>query len=348
MVSVLAEKARIEAFLNHSETAESVCLEALRLVEPLGLDDLHANVLNTYAVIKMMNGDLRVARPQMERALQLATSSAERVRTTQNLGVLWFLDGYYLEAERYGRMAGELARRMGEQSWAWWVHAAEIQQEPFGEGRWDEALALSAALLAETEAVGGHYMDPATQMMRAFIFAARGEDDAARFELERGLGSINPSGGMQAVAPTLNVAAQVNLLLGERDRAVDLIGTLVRTIREKGVRAPGPESGSAATIWRTGFADEWAVNARGFAETGRVWAANLVISGRGADAVPLYEQIGNEQELAAARWVAAEQLAREGRVAEAQPFLEGALAFYRKAGATRVIAHAEALFAAAS
>jgi hypothetical protein len=79
-----------------------------------------------------------------------------------------------------------------------------------------------------------------------------------------------------------------------------------------------------------------------------VWAASLVISGRAADAVAIYEQIGSSHEVAAACWVAAEQLVGEGRIAEAQPFLEGALGFYDAVGATRVVAQAQALFAAAS
>ena len=69
--------------------------------------------------------------------------------------MLWFLDGFEGQGKHYGQMANELARRMGEKSWEWWVHTAEIQQESVGEGRWDEALVLSAAVLAETEAVAG-------------------------------------------------------------------------------------------------------------------------------------------------------------------------------------------------
>jgi hypothetical protein len=148
-------------------------------------------------------------------------------------------------------MANELARRMGEKSWEWWVHTGEIQIDSFGEGHWDRALTQSAAVLAETHAVGGHYMEPSLQIQRAFIFAARGEDDAARLEVERAVAGANPKGGIQAVAPILNHAAQVYLLLGELDRARELIGTLIGTVRESGTRAPGIEADGAATFWRT-------------------------------------------------------------------------------------------------
>jgi tetratricopeptide (TPR) repeat protein len=348
VVEVLAEKARLDAFLNNLEAAESVCLRAMELVEPLGLDDLHANLLNTYAVIKLQHGDLRAARPHLEHALRLASGSTTRIRTATNLGVLWFLDGFEGQGKHYGQMANELARRMGEKSWEWWVDAAKIQQESVGEGRWDEALVLSAAVLADTEAVGGHYMDGSLQMLRALIFAARGEDSDARFALERGLAAANPKGGTQAVAPILNIGAQVKLLLGDFDGARELIARLLDTLRESGIRAPGLDGGAAATFWRTGFADAWLEIAEEFAETGRVWAAKLVISGRAADAVALYEQIGTPHEVAAVARVAAEQLVREGKVVEAQPFVEASLAFYRAVGATRVMAQAEPLFAAAS
>jgi class 3 adenylate cyclase/tetratricopeptide (TPR) repeat protein len=348
VVEVLAEKARLDAFLGNLDAAETVCLRAMELVEPLGLDDLHASVLNTYAVIKLQRGDLRAARPHLEHALEIATGSTTRIRTATNLGVTWFLDGFHGQAKKHGVMANELARRMGEKSWEWWVHTAEIQQGLFGEGLWDEALTQSALVLAETQAVGGHYMEPSLQILRAFIFAARGEDDAARLEAERAVAGANPKGGIQAVAPILNHAAQVHLLLGDRERAHELIASLIGTLRESGTRAPGIEADGAATFWRTDFADDWLAIAEGFAETGRVWAANLVISGRAADAVAIYEQIGTPHEAASAAWVAAEQLVGEGRIAEAQPFLEAALAFYRAVGATRVIAQADALFAAAS
>jgi hypothetical protein len=245
-------------------------------------------------------------------------------------------------------MANDLARRLGEKSWEWWVHAGEIQQESFGHGRWDEALVLSADVLAETAAVGGHYMDPSMRMMRALIFAARAEDDAARFELERGLESINPSGGTQAVAPILNEGAQVCLLLGDDDRAAELMAGVLRAVREGRTKAPGIDADGAAAVWRIGYAEEWLEIADGFAEAGRVWAARLVISGRAADAVALYEQIGSPREAAGAAWTAAEQLVADGRVTEGQPFLEQALSYYRAAGATRIVRRAQALLAAAS
>jgi len=61
----------------------------------------------------------------------------------------------------------------------------------------------------------------------------------------------------------------------------------------------------------------------------------------------VYARVGGSSEEAVVRLLAAQQLADAGRLAEADVQLQRALAFYRAVGATRVVAEAEALFAAA-
>ena len=191
-------------------------------------------------------------------------------------------------------------------------------------------------------------MDASLQMLRAFIFAARGEDSDARFALERGPAAANPKGGTQAAAPILNIGAQVNLLLGDFDGARELIARLLDTLRRKRHAGPGLDGGAAATFWRTGFADEWLEIAEEFAETGRVGTCEARHPGTGLGRRRALRAVGTPHEVASVARVAAEQLVREGKVVEAQPFVEAALAFYRAVGATRVMAQVEPLFAAAS
>jgi hypothetical protein len=106
---------------------------------------------------------------------------------------------------------------------------------------------------------------------------------------------------------------------------------------------------NAVTFYRAGRAEEWLELSRSkFAETGRLWAANLVCSGNAADAAEIYAHIGQPSEEAIARLVGAEQLIAAGRRAEADVQLQQAIAFYRRAGAPRIVQQAEALFAAAS
>jgi tetratricopeptide (TPR) repeat protein len=192
-------------------------------------------------------------------------------------------------------------------------------------------------------------MDPSMQLCAAYIYAARAEDAAAVEYLELALAAIEPRGDVQAVAPSLNTASQVYELLGDHDRAVVLIDRLLDLLRTTTARSPAIRGENAVAFYRAGSADKWLELARlKFAETGRVWAATLVCSGKAADAAEIYAQIGGAGEEAAVRLLGAEQLIAAGRRAEADVQLQKALAFYSRAGAPRIVAQAEALLAAAS
>jgi tetratricopeptide (TPR) repeat protein len=307
-------------------------------------------VLNTLGVISMMQGDLRQARVSIEEAATLAASSSERVRALTNLAVLWDSDGYGGEAGRYGRLANDAALRMGDKMMQFWAQTGEIQEVLFAEGNWDETLERATAYLAATAAIGGHYLDPGIRLCRAYIYAARAEDAAAEEDLELALAAVNLRGrDVQAIAPTLNVAAGVNQLLGKHDHAVELVDRLLEIIRTSTVRAPGLRADNAAVFYRAGRADEWLELVRAkFAETGRVWAATLLCSGNAADAAEIYSHISSANEEAVARLLGAEQLIASGRRPEADVQLQKALSFYSRAGAPRIVAQAEALLAAAS
>jgi class 3 adenylate cyclase len=349
MAAVLAEKARLDAFAGRMDDAERTSKHALELADILELEELQANVLGTLGVIGMLQGDLRQAKVHLEEALSRTTSSAERVRALTNIAVLWHSDGFAGEATRYGRLANETSRRMGDKMMQYWVETGEILEELFSEGRWDEALERIAAYLEATAAIGGHYMDPTLRLCAAYIYAARAEDAAAEKHLELALAGIDLSGGVQAVAPNLNAAAQVNELLGKHDRAVELIDRVLDVLQATSARSPGIRAENAVAFYRAGRADEWLELARlKFAETGRVWAATLLCSGNAADAGEIYAQIGGASEEAVARLLGAEQLIAAGRRAEADVQLQKALGFYSRAGAPRIVAQAEALLAAAS
>lgn len=192
-------------------------------------------------------------------------------------------------------------------------------------------------------------MDPTLRLCAAYIHAARAEDAVAEKHLGLALAVIDLSGGVQAVAPNLNAAAQVNELLGKHDRAVELIDRVLDVLQTTSARSPGIRAENAVAFYRAGRADEWLQLARvKFAQTGRVWAATLLCSGNAADAGEIYAQIGGASEEAVARLLGAEQLIASGRRPEADVQLQKALGFYSRAGAPRIVAQAEALLAAAS
>jgi class 3 adenylate cyclase len=347
--ALLAEQSRIAAFMGRLEEAERAAEDALIVAQGLALDELRATILNTRGVIALQRGDLRRARAEMEEALAVGASTAQQIRAVTNLAVTWDSDGFTGEAARYGRLANEMGRRTGNKFMLIWSQAGEILEEVFAFGDWDGALERASAYLAETAELGGSYMDPGMRILRAYVHAARGDAAAADAELEIGLDGVDSGGGIQAVAPTLTQAARVHQILGRDRPAVELVERVLAALREASMRAPGIRADNALAFWVVGRGAQWLEIAdAGFAETGRAWVGRLICSGRIPDAAELLSQIGSPHEEAVTRLAAAEQLLSAGRRAEAGAQLDLALPYYERAGATRIIAQAESLFAAAS
>jgi hypothetical protein len=112
-------------------------------------------------------------------------------------------------------------------------------------------------------------------------------------------------------------------------------------------KAPGITAGGSVTIARCGFAERFLQRFADAASTRRMTAFRLVLTGRAVEAAEVYAEISAEDE-AVTRLHAGRVLAEAGRAAEADVQLQRALAFYRAAGAPRIVREAEALFAAAS
>jgi tetratricopeptide (TPR) repeat protein len=345
---LLAEQSRLAAFMGRLDEADSAAVDALVIAERLALDELRATVLNTRGVIALHRGDLRRARTEMERALASGGSS-EQIRAVTNLAVTWDSDGFLGEATRYGRLANEMGRRTGNKLMLIWSQAGELAEDVFAAGDWDGMLERAHAYLAETAELGGGYLDPGIRLLCAYVHAGRGDDAAAAAELETGLAAVDAGGGIQAVAPTLTLAARVEQILGHHAHARELVDNALSAVREASDRAPGLRADMALAFHFAGCSEQWLEIARArFAETGRVWAARLICSGRLEYAAELYSQIGSPHEEATTRLAATKQLLAAGRRDDAGAQLDRALPYYERAGATRIIAEAESLFAAAS
>jgi class 3 adenylate cyclase/tetratricopeptide (TPR) repeat protein len=350
VAEVLAESGRIAVFAGRLEDGERMSREAAELAEKLGLDESRANALNTAGVIALHRGDLRRARSLFEAVLSGPTSSTERTRALGNLAVTWGTDGFIWEADRLGELAVETASRMGDRIQMLWFEAGAIVQEAFGVGRWHEIPGRVSSFVDSAAAVGGHYMESSVRVVRAVVLASWGDEAGAERDIEVALGLVDlASGDIQNIVPTVMEAAYVNLILGKTERAIELVTLAYPAIRDGGLRAPAVTAEGAFTWIRTGFTKRWLdLCETKFAETGRVWASKLMCEGRAYDAVEIYAHGAWPHEEAVARLLAAEQLIEQGLRSEADAHLQKALAFYRAAGATRVVQQAEELLAAAS
>ena len=347
--ALLAEQSRMAAFAGRLDEADQAAKDALVVAERLALDTLRATILNTRGVIALQRGDVRRARAEIESALAVGGSSAEQIRAYTNLAVAWDSDGFSGEGRRYGQLANEMGRRMGNKFMLVWSQAGEIAEEVFSAGDWDGTVERAHAYLAETAELGGSYSDAGLRMLCAYVHAGRGDDAASDRELELGLAAIDTGGGIQTVSPLLTLAGRIQQILGRDARALALVEEALSALRQASVRAPGLRADMALALYLADRGEAWLELARArFTETGRVWGARLICSGRLEYAAELYAQIGSPHEEATTRLAAAEQLLAEGRRGDAGAQLDLALPFYERAGAKRILARAETLFAAAS
>jgi hypothetical protein len=236
---------------------------------------------------------------------------------------------------------------MGDTPQLLWLESSWLRGEDYRAGRWDEALERATRFLAKVASVGGHYLEPSVLMASATIHASREDAAAAERDFEASDALIGADSDAQSAVPHCLEGAYVKLLLGDAAGANALLDNAVPIIAESAMRAPGITADNAIAIVRLGRGAEWLELMSDFVETGRVWAARLMYTGRTADAAELYSHIALPEEEAVTRLLAAEQLVDAGRRAEADRQLQRALAFCRAVGATAIMRRAETLLAAA-
>jgi class 3 adenylate cyclase len=346
LAEVLAETARLAVFANRRQEAAEASAAALELAKELGLAELRASVLNTLGVLRLTEGEIEEARSLAQQAVAIAsTGSPEALRALTNLAVIALCDGDPAAWREAHTRAVELATRAGDRLILLWLEASETYND-YQEGRWDDALTRIDAFVETIAPLGGHYSERSVRLTRAGILAARG-DDRAEADLEHALGQLDVTKDAQVQIPTLLGGARVSLLLGDQQRAAELLDRAAPLARAFPHRAPAVPAEMVTTIVRVDRTSVWADIFAAAAPTRRIEALRLVFAGRTVEAAEVYARIGGPAEEAVVRLLAAQQLVDAGRRAEADVQLQRALAFYRAVGATRVVAEAEALFAAA-
>jgi tetratricopeptide (TPR) repeat protein len=335
-----------------AEEGEAIRLgsEAIAMAEELGLDEIRAGALINVGTARAQHGDDQGLADLAEaaRLAEAANAGFELCRAKGNLATnLWFR-GRLAEALTLWQEADEDTVRFGQVNFSRWMRAVVIPPL-HSVGEWSTALTGTQAFIAEIEAGLPHYLASAVYFTRGLIQLGLGEAASAVADGEEALSLAARAADPQQVLPTQASVAHIYFELGDRERAASLADESLsdlKKLRSVGFArvslhvlswtltalGRGPELAAALT----GATIPWTEAARAFATGDPIRAAQICA------------EMGARTEEAYARLSAARMLLGQGRQAEADAQLRGALEFYRSVGATHYIRQGESLMAASA
>jgi class 3 adenylate cyclase/tetratricopeptide (TPR) repeat protein len=352
-VEVLSNLSRYEMLADRNERAVEWGLEALRMAEQLGFDDLRGHALNNIGSARSFMGHPEGI-PNLEESIAIAAGlglTFDLLRGHNNLSTVYFTLGEVERGWAERVKTRELAERFGHYGFVRFIDGGPGIIHPYTSGSWDEALQRADALVSEVEAGSPHYQAPHAYVHRALIRLGRGDATAAEHDAERSIELARSVKDPQLSQTTLIEAALVFTGIGKVSRAAELVEEVLAEQAE--LNQLGFTSlDSYALAWlgvTLGRGEEVGELLRSDPlDTPWTRAGEAVLEGDLAGAADLLGEIGAVSQEAFLRLRAAEQLVEEGRRAEADAQLARALAFYRAVGATRHVREGEALLAASA
>jgi predicted ATPase/class 3 adenylate cyclase len=284
----LAERARLLMLAGAYAEAIAVGERALGIAEAAGLEDVAVGSLVTVGTALGNSGD-DSAVDLLERAFERARAANAPTPIYRALNNQSYLvqrrDGLAASAALRARIKEEVLDRFRILSFLRWFDSVGAVDQ-YLEGRWDDALrSVESFFRRSTEP---HYLDVEVFLIRASIEAARGEDEAAWADTQRGIAAGRNVGDPQHLGPTLVYGARTALLLGRRDDAVRLADELSAL------------GGAAVTLAADGSTEfGWLCVDLGLALTAEgsfpsIWrrANQAIVEGRLADAIDVLDRIG--------------------------------------------------------
>ena len=275
--------------------------------------------------------------------IALAASSRECVRAYMNLGQAYWVLGDRRRSSRAEEEGLSAAQRFGGMGITRGLRANMMENE-FIAGRWDEAFRLADEFIAETEAGSPHFYEGTPRYIRGAIRLARGDTLGGLADAERGLEVASGARG-SIYGPSLAFYAEALLACGRAEEATTAAAEALALAGENAVVFAGCWPVLIRVLAALGRGEELLAATEAAPPTRWIEAARLYAGGDFAGAAELYAQIGSLLDEADARLRAAELLADAGGREGADAQLERALAFYRSVGATRYVGEGEALLA---
>ena len=343
--SVLVDRSRLLMLRGTFREAIDLGREGLAIAEELGLVRLQVSALVNIgtALTGLDEGGV----VDLERAIELGSDGVapgEAQRAFNNLAEEMVARGRLRDAIRLYTAARAAIERFGIVVGIRWVAPQEAWAACLL-GDWARAEELRQEYLDSIVKIEGHYLESSMLMMQTYMAVPRGDVAAAIDYGERALAHARGVRDAQALGPTLAGLARALVAAGRDHDAAQLLDELLTLTDETG-----------AALYYTWVIDQaWVIHDLARTEApprsrAHVWSevAQAVARDDIVGAADVLATTDLRSEESYARLRAAEQLASQGRHAEAQPHLEQALAFYRSVGASGYVRRGEALLPASA
>ena len=245
----------------------------------------------------------------------------------------------------------ELVQRYGHFDFLRFLDGASAITHTYIMGEWDLCLERANAFVRAVEEGSPHYQAANAYSRRGTINLGRGDGEAALVDAGRALELARAVGEPQILLPVLLDGARVYAGTGDEPTARALFDEALARLREL------PHLGFAVFYAHTiawfgrSFGREAEVEeifSRKTMKSRWLDAGRAVLAGDLHTAIEILAHIDAPAFVAFFRMRAAEQLAAEGRHAEADAQLHAALAFYRSVRATRHVRECELLLSASA
>jgi class 3 adenylate cyclase/tetratricopeptide (TPR) repeat protein len=315
---------------------------ALEMATELDLPEVRAHALNNLGAGQQGTVE---ALELLEESVELSArlNSPEEGRGHHNLAVCAYMLGDVPKALAHLELAVARAERYGLVP-LWRFSRGQIPGYYFRVGRWDDALELADSVIAEAY---GPTESP--RLVRAWVRVLRGDVAGAVEDAELALEAARRVGLPQSMYPALGVASFVYAEAGNPEMATRLLHELADGWSGQEIAYGAPADMAivwlellGAELWREKY------DIAAAPQTAWLEAARALADDDFGRAIAIYERTGATVDTAAAHLYAARRLVAAGNRAEADGYLQPALAFYRSVGATRRVREAEGLLQASA
>jgi adenylate cyclase len=207
--------ATLHMLVGDVQVGAELARKGLEIAEPLGLDGIRANLLNTLGVCESSSGNPNSLK-RLEEARELADRSGDPEaigRAYVNLPDTLSRFGRFEEGVALARRGREVARKLGSPTFEWFIAANEATMLMYL-GRYDEAEPLLREALESYRAELGIPGQVNAGMVYVDVLTRQGRYPQARALLEECMPLARRIGGAEFLAPALVIEASLDEVQG--------------------------------------------------------------------------------------------------------------------------------------